>query len=62
MKRLCDSVGIEGFITNHSLRATAATRLYESGVNEQLIMERTGHRSLEGIRSYKRTTAQQLIF
>ena len=59
MKRLCDSVGIEGFITNHSLRATAATRLYESGVNEQLIMERTRHRSLEGVRSYKRTTAQQ---
>ena len=58
-KRLCDSVGIEGFITNHSLRTTAATRLYESGVNEQLIMERTGYRSLEGVRSYKRTTAQQ---
>ena len=55
MKRLCDYVGIEGFITNYSLHATAATRLYESGVNEQLIMERTGHRSLEGVRSYKRT-------
>ena len=28
--------------TNHSLRATAATRLFEAGVDEQLIMQRTG--------------------
>jgi len=58
-KRLWESIGREGFITNPSLRATAATRLYEAGVNEQSIMERTGHKSLEGVRSYKRTTAQQ---
>lgn len=59
MRRICESVGIEGFITNHSLRATAATRLYEAGVSEQLIMEHTGHRSLEGVRSYKRSTTGQ---
>ena len=46
--------GIPGYKTNHSLRATAATRLYQSGVDEQLVMERTGHQSLEGVRSYKR--------
>ncbi len=57
--RLCKTAGIEGFKTNHSLRATAATRLYELGVDEQMVMERTGHRSLEGVRSYKRTTSQQ---
>ena len=57
--RLCKSAGIEGFKTNHSLRATAATRLYESGVDEQMVMEVTGHRSLEGVRNYKRTTSQQ---
>ncbi len=38
---------------NHSLRATAATRLYEVGVDE-----RTG---LEGVRSYKRTSHQQQV-
>ena len=32
-----------------------ATRLYQAGVEEQLIMERTGHRSIEGVRNYKRT-------
>ncbi len=52
--RLCASAGIEGIKTNHSLRATTATRLYQSGVDEQLVMERTGHRSLEGVRNYKK--------
>ena len=56
---LCQSAGIAGFKTNHSLRATATSRLYHSGVDEQLIMERTGHRSLEGVRSYKRTSDTQ---
>ena len=56
---VCKSAGIEGYKTNHSLRATAATRLYSSGVDEQLVMERTGHRSTEGIRSYKRTSSEQ---
>lgn len=59
ISRLCKSAGIGGYKTNHSLRATAATRLYESGVDEQMVMEVTGHRSLEGVRSYKRTSGLQ---
>ena len=51
--------GITGFRTNHSLRSTTATRLYQAGVDEQLIMETTGCRSLEGVRSYKRTSVSQ---
>ena len=57
--RLCKQAGIEGYKTNHSLRATTTTRLYEKGVDEQQIMERTRHRSLEGVRSYKRTSDRQ---
>ena len=57
--RLCREAGISGYKTNHSLRATTATRLYQSGVDEQLVMERTGHRSLEGVRNYKRTSDMQ---
>ena len=57
--RMCRSAGIAGYKTNHSLRATAATRLYQAGIDEQLIMERTGHHSLEGVRSYKRTNSEQ---
>ena len=56
---ICKLAGIQGFKTNHSLRATATSRLYQSGVDEQLVMERTGHRSVEGVRSYKRTSDRQ---
>jgi len=43
------------------LRATNATRLYTSGADEQLIMERTGHRSIDGVRTYKRTSNEQQL-
>ena len=59
VSRLCQLCGIQGFKTYHSLRATATTRPYQSGVDEQLVMERTGHRSLEGLRSYNRTCNTQ---
>ena len=54
VKRICQAAGIDGHFTNHSLRATAATRLFEAGVDEQLIMQRTGHSTCSGVRSYKR--------
>ena len=59
MSRLCKQTGIQGYKTNHSLRATAITRLYESGVEEQQIMERMGYQSLEDVQSYKRTSDKQ---
>ena len=49
VNRMCDAVGIKGFKTNHSLQVTATTRLFHAGVNEQLIMKRTGHHSVDGI-------------
>ena len=57
--RTCRLAGIPGYKTNRSLRATSASRLYQSGVDEQLVMERTGHQSLTGVRSYKRTSDEQ---
>ena len=59
IESMCKAAGITGFRSNHSLRATSATRLYAAGTDEQLIMERTGHRSVEGVRSYKRTSTEQ---
>ena len=53
VKRLCSNAGITGHKSNHSLRATAATRLFHHRVDEQMIMKVTGHRSLDGVRSYK---------
>ena len=59
VKQMCAQGGIDGRKTNHSLRATAATQLYEAGVPEKLIQERTGHRSTSALREYERTTAKQ---
>ena len=43
---LCKIAGITGFETNHSMLATAATQLYQLGVDNQLIIERTCHQVL----------------
>ena len=56
--RLCKLAGNQGYKTNHSLRVT---RLYASGVDEQLVMEQTGHRSVDGVRTYKRTSEEQQV-
>jgi integrase len=58
VKSLCVRAGISGYKTNHSLRVTTATRLFHSGLDEQLIMERTGHRS-SGVPAYKRLCVEQ---
>ena len=37
--RICKAAGISGFKTNHSLRVTSATRLFQSGIDETLDTE-----------------------
>ena len=59
LSRMCALAGIEGRITNHSLQATSATQMYEMGVPEKVIQERTGHRSIEALRVYERTNTHQ---
>ena len=44
--------------TNHCLRATAVTRMYNQGVPEKLISEKSGHRTLEGLRSYEQSSVE----
>ena len=51
--------GIQGHTMNHSLRVTTATILFHAGVDEQLIMKCTGHRSLDGVCLYKRVLNEQ---
>jgi hypothetical protein len=55
VSKMCKEAGFGGFFTNHSLRATSATRLYAAGVDEQLKTEKAGHRSC-AICNYKRTS------
>ena len=38
--------GLPGHYTNHSLHSTAAMKMYQNDLDEQLIMEITGHHSL----------------
>ena len=49
---MCEEAGISGRKTNHSLRRTAATMLFEQGVPEKIIQGITGHRSTTGLRSF----------
>ena len=57
--KMCSLAGIEGRITNYSRCATSVTQTYETGVLEKVIQEWTGHRSLEALWAYERTTSQQ---
>ena len=59
IKKICDKAGFGGKRTNHSCRASSATVMYERGADEQLICEKTGHRSV-AVRSYKCTSNKQL--
>ena len=44
VRRLCKEAGLDGYFASHSLKATIATRLFEAGVDEQLIIL---HRALD---------------
>ncbi|CAG2192830.1 5-phosphohydroxy-L-lysine phospho-lyase,Alanine--glyoxylate aminotransferase 2-like,Ethanolamine-phosphate phospho-lyase homolog 1,Ethanolamine-phosphate phospho-lyase [Mytilus edulis] len=55
MKEMCQKAGLTGNYTNHSGKRTCATALYKAGLDEQTIMDRTGHRS-SAVRAYKSKT------
>ena len=55
---MCTEAGIPRK-TNHSLRATGATTLFQSKVPEKIIQKTTGHRSLEALRKYEHTSTEQ---
>ena len=58
VSEMCTEAGISRK-TNHSLRATGATSLFQSEVPEKIIQKNTGHRSLEALRKYERTSIEQ---
>ena len=45
--------------SNHSLRATAISRMYQHSVPQKLIMERSGHLSASGVMAYEHTSMAQ---
>ena len=57
MKTMASSASLDKSVTNHSLRAYGVTKMYTENVPENIIMEQSGHQSLEGVRQYERTSA-----
>ena len=58
VKDMCSESGIE-LKTNHSLRATGASAMFHNQVPEKIIQDTTGHRSLDALRKYEKTSIQQ---
>lgn len=52
-KRLCKHAGIVGHFSNHSLRATTATRGLQKGIPDKFAMERTGHGDFRSLQKYQ---------
>ena len=52
LKCIFVSAGLDN--SNRSLRATLISRMYEANVAEKIIMERSGHISKDGVRSYEK--------
>ena len=58
IKTMAEKAGMKGKYTNNSGKQSCATTLFQNGVDEQLIMGRTGHRS-NAVRAYKRPSQTQ---
>ena len=56
LKNAALEAGVQKYLTNHSLRAAGATAMFQAGIPEKLIAERTGHRSQKSLRLYERKT------
>ena len=56
LKEMCQQAGISGTFTNHSLRAYGAITMFNAGVSQKLVQERTGHRSLKALHQYERSS------
>ena len=58
VKELLSSANIDGYFTNHSLRSTGGSRLFQAGVDRKLVKEFTGHRS-DAVDCYQITSDKQ---
>ena len=59
VKNMCTEAKLDGQYTNHSLRASGATELFQHEVPEKIVQEFTGHRSLKGLRQYEKVSTEQ---
>ena len=54
IQTMMEDAGIKGHFCNHSTRKSTCTRLFQKGVDPQLIKEQTGHKS-DAIMRYKKS-------
>ena len=57
-KTMLANAKLDGYFTNHSLRHSGTTRLFNEGVDRKIIKEFTGHRS-DAVDTYQITSDQQ---
>ena len=55
---LAENAGLQGFFTNHSLRCTGITQLFQAGVDRKLVKEFSGHSS-DAVDAYQITSDAQ---
>ena len=58
VKNLLSSAEIDGYFTNHSLRRTSSTRMFQAGIDRKIVKEVTGHRP-DAIDKYQITSDLQ---
>ena len=58
VKNLVKVVNSQGYMTNHSLRRSSTTRLFQNGVDRKLVKEFTGHVS-DAVDNYQETSDEQ---
>lgn len=61
LSKICNILEIKGKRTHHAFRRRVATKLFQNGIDEQLIKEKTQHRSLGGVRQYKQISNEQRV-
>ena len=61
LPELSRKCGTDVRCTNHSLRATAITRMFRNGIPEKVIAETSGHGSTSALWCYEHTAAEQKV-
>ena len=59
VSEMFQEAGVSERKTNHSLRAAGVSQLFEAGVDEKVIQNRSGHRSIDALRMYENVTPVQ---
>ena len=60
LSELSEKAGLDMHYSNHSLRTTAVTRMFNSGIEEKVIAGNSEHRSTKALQYYERTSQEQL--